>query len=93
MALAVDVLDEDAGLAAAMSTLAADRTRRETLGRAARAYWESHHRVELMAEDYRRVIAQASAMPAPSPAGLPAHLTDDYSSLATGIAREFGIEL
>ena len=91
IALQVDVLEEDAGLVAAMSTLSADRARRETMGRAARQFWEANHRVELMADDYRRLVAQAAALPAPSPAGLPAHLTDDYGSLAEMIASECGV--
>jgi hypothetical protein len=46
-----------------------------------------------MADDYRRVIAQAAATPAPAAAGLPAHLTNDYSARAASIAREVGVEL
>ena len=93
VALSIDLLDEETSLVAAMWRLAGDRVLRETMGRAARAYWQANHRVELMADDYRRVIAQAAVAPAPSPIGLPAHLTDDYSALATGIAREVGVNL
>jgi len=91
VALSIDLLDEDASLLDAMSALASNRARREAMGDAAREYWKTHHQVARMAEDYRRVVAQASALPAPSPAGLPAHLTNDYSALADGIAREFGL--
>jgi glycosyltransferase involved in cell wall biosynthesis len=91
VALSIDLLNEDAALVEAMSTLAADRALRGKMGTAAREYWRQHHDVTLTAEDYKRVIAQAAATPAPSPAGLPAHLTDDYSSLAQSIASEFGV--
>jgi glycosyltransferase involved in cell wall biosynthesis len=93
VAVSIDLLDEDAALLAAMSRLAGDRALRETLGSAAREYWRAHHRVELMADDYRRLITQAASMPAPSQAGLPAHLTHDYGSLAAAIANEIGVEL
>ena len=46
-----------------------------------------------MVEDYRRVIAQAASVPARPIAGLPAHLTDDYSALAASIATEIGVTL
>ena len=93
VALSVDLLEEDAALVAAMSTLAEDRALRERLGKAGREYWQANHRVDLMAEDYRRVILQAASVPARQNPGLPAHLTDDYSALATSIAREVGVDL
>jgi len=89
VAMAVDLLDEDASLVAAMSTLAGDRALRESMGRAAHDYWKAEHHVGLMADDYRRVIAQAAQLPAPAPAALPAHLTKDYGELAASIEREF----
>jgi len=91
VAMSVDLLEEDAALAAAMSVLAEDAGLRERMGRAAREYWAANHRVELMGGDYRQAIARAAAAPAPRPGGLPAHLTNDYSSLATAIASEFGL--
>ena len=91
VAFSIDLLEEDAALVEAMSRLAADAALRERMGRAARDYWRLHHDVRLTAEDYTRVITQAAAIPAPEPEGLPAHLTNDYSSLAESIASEFGI--
>jgi glycosyltransferase involved in cell wall biosynthesis len=95
VAIAVDLLEEDAGLVAAMSMLARDRALRETLGRAAYDYWKAEHHVSLTADDYRRVIAQAAQIPAMTtlPAGLPAHLTSDHSARAMSIAREFDVDV
>jgi glycosyltransferase involved in cell wall biosynthesis len=93
VAIAIDLLDEDAALLAAMSALAGDPASREALGNAGREYWKANHHISLMADDYRRVIALAASTPAPSPTGLPDHLTNDYSARAMSIAREIGVEL
>ena len=92
IAVSIDVLEEDAGLLAAMSRLADDVALRGALAAAGHACWKAEHRVDLMAADYRRVIAQAAALPAPAVRGLPSHLTNDYSARATSIARELGVE-
>jgi len=93
VAVAIDLLDEDAALLAAMSRLAGDRALRETLGKAGHEYWKKEHHVSLMADDYRRVIARAAGLPAPDGAGLPEHLTADYSARSTSIARDIGVNL
>ncbi len=93
IAVSIDLLDEDAGLLAAMSRLSDDLALRAALGNAARECWKAEHQVEQMAGDYLRVIAAAAARPAPDVTGLPAHLTDDYSARATAIARDMGIDL
>lgn len=93
VAMSIDLLDEEAALVEAMSTLARDRVLREALGRAAYDYWKTEHHVSLMADDYRRVIAQAATIPVPALTGLPAHLTDDHSARAEALAREIGVEL
>jgi glycosyltransferase involved in cell wall biosynthesis len=93
IAVSIDLLDEQAALLAAMSRLAEDGTLRNRLGNAGREYWKAHHQISLTASDYQRVIAQAAGTPAPAQAGLPAHLTNDHSSLATSIAREIGVDL
>jgi glycosyltransferase involved in cell wall biosynthesis len=92
IAVSVDLLDEDAALLAAMSRLADDGALRDTLAKAGHEYFKTEHRVELTAGDYRRVIVQAAALPAPSVRGLPPHLTNDYSARATSIARDLGVE-
>ena len=89
----MDLLEEESTLQAAMSRLAEDAELRERLGRAAHAYWAREHHVELMADDYRRVITSAAATRAPSPKRLPEHLSTDYSARAASIAREIGVEL
>jgi glycosyltransferase involved in cell wall biosynthesis len=93
VAVSVDVLEEDDALLAAMSRLARDGELRDRLGRAAHEYWRREHHVDLMADDYRRVIATAAGAPAPKAPGLPRHLTNDYGALAASIASEIGLEL
>jgi glycosyltransferase involved in cell wall biosynthesis len=93
IAVSIDLLDEDAGLLAAMARLADDLALREAIATAGHEYWKAEHRVDQMADDYRRVIAQAIALPAPAVSGLPSHLTNDYSARATSIARELGVEI
>ena len=91
VAIAVDLLEEDEGLAAAMSRLAADDTMRDDLGRAAHAYWSREHSLDQMAEDYRCVMAEAAARPAPMVSGLPSHFTDDYSLLVRQLSEQMGV--
>jgi len=93
VAIAIDLLDEERSLFAAMRRLASDRGLRDALGAAGRAHWAREHRLELMASDYRRVIQAARARPAPDPAGLPAHLMEDYSGHARRIAALFGLDV
>ena len=93
VAIAIDLLDEEGALLAAMRALAGDRRFRETLGRAGRAYWSANHTIDAMADDYRRVIALAAAQPAPIVNDLPAHFTDDHTSKARALAAQFGISL
>jgi glycosyltransferase involved in cell wall biosynthesis len=93
VAVAIDLLDEEASLLHAMRWLADDGRAREAIARSGHAYWAAHHTMEAMAADYRRVIALAAARPAPAPSDLPAHFTEDYSSTARAIASRFGIAL
>jgi glycosyltransferase involved in cell wall biosynthesis len=93
IAVSVDLLDEGEGLLAAMSRLAGDEALRSDLARAGHTYWSHEHSLELMAEDYRRVMAEAVARPAPFVDDLPPHFTDDYTSLARRISQEMGVSL
>jgi glycosyltransferase involved in cell wall biosynthesis len=93
VAVSVDLLDEDEGLMAAMSRLAADERLRSDLARAGHAYWSREHTLELMAEDYRRVMTAAVARPAPHVEDLPSHFTDDHGGLAASIAHELGVNI
>ena len=92
-ALRVDLVDEDASLAAAMRALATDPALRRALGRAGRAYWLGHHTVDAMADDYRRIVPLAARLAAPAVADLPAHFVDDYSGRARSIAAAFGVSV
>jgi len=77
-----------------MRRLAEDGRLREDLSRAGHAYWAAHHTMDVMADDYRRIIRAAAARPVPAPAAdLPPHFTKDYSELARTIARRFGVSI
>jgi glycosyltransferase involved in cell wall biosynthesis len=91
VAIAVDLLDEEEGLSAAMARLAIDTRLRDDLGLAAHAHWAREHTLESMAADYRRLLRDAAAQPAPQVSGLPDHFTDDYSALVRGIADEMSV--
>ncbi|MGE0040147.1 MAG: glycosyltransferase family 4 protein [Vicinamibacterales bacterium] len=91
-AVAIDVLDEQHLLEVALVRLAEDAELREELGRAARAWWERHHRLEPMAEAYEALVTRAAGLAAPSPA-LPAHLLDDWSGRARDLATDLDLDL
>jgi glycosyltransferase involved in cell wall biosynthesis len=93
VAIRIDLLNEDAALQSAMHRLATDARRRADLAQAGYAYWAAHHTMEVMANDYRRIIRQAAAQPIPAPADLPSHLTDDYTESARAIVRQFGLSV
>jgi glycosyltransferase involved in cell wall biosynthesis len=93
IAMRIDLLDEEESLRTAMRRLAADARLRENLARAGQAYWAREHTLDVMVADYRRVIKEAAARPAPAVADLPVHFTDDYAGLARRIARQFGVEI
>jgi glycosyltransferase involved in cell wall biosynthesis len=90
--LRVDLLDEDASLLHAMRRLATDANLRTTLGGAGHEYWAAHHTLDVMAADYRRIIAQAAAKPLPAATDLPSHFLEDYSGLARGIMKQFEVK-
>ena len=91
VAISVDLLDEDNAIQAAMTMLSADGPLRSQLAGAGHAYWLREHRLELMADDYRRVMQDAAARPAPRANGLPSHFTDDYSTLVRRMEEEMGV--
>src|SRR5262245_52774359 len=94
VALRIDLLDEDASLRRAMRRLADDRRLREDLARAGYEFWRTHHTLDVMADDYRRIIRAAVQRPAPPlPPGLPSHFTTDYSDSARRIAGQFDLSV
>lgn len=93
VAIAIDLLDEDESLRLAMRRLATDARLRETLGRAGHAYWKANHTLDVMVGDYRRLLALAADRPAPAPANLPAHFSDDHSGTVRAIASRFGLDI
>jgi glycosyltransferase involved in cell wall biosynthesis len=93
VAISVDLLDEEAGLLRAMSALTADAQLRHALSSAGHTYWSREHTMELMAEDYRRVMRDAATLAAPRVDGLPSHFTADYSWLVRRISEEVGVDI
>jgi glycosyltransferase involved in cell wall biosynthesis len=93
VAVAIDLLDEDASLVRAMHALAGNPQLRRSLALAGHAYWSANHTPEVMARDYERLIALAAARPAPLADDLPGHFTIDHSGTARAIADRFGISL
>jgi glycosyltransferase involved in cell wall biosynthesis len=87
IAVSIDIIDEDHSLHLSLDRLAANPQLRARLGKAARAWWSAHHRLESMAQGYERVIARAASLPAPRPS-LPAHLTPGGTNRLRAIARE-----
>lgn len=93
VALRVDLLDEDRDLVTAMRRLADDAALRATLGDAGHEYWRRHHTLDAMADDYQRLLERAASQPVPATAGLPRHLTTDYSESTRATLARFGISI
>jgi glycosyltransferase involved in cell wall biosynthesis len=66
VAIAIDIVDEDHSLRLAMRRLAADADLRSRLGRAGQEYWQREHTIDVMADDYDRVMAMAASAGPPS---------------------------
>jgi hypothetical protein len=90
VAVAVDVIEEDTALPAALARLAASGELRRAMGGRARAWWEAHHQLPAMADAYERAMADAAARPIPRPP-LPAHLLDDGSAIMDALLTEMGL--
>jgi glycosyltransferase involved in cell wall biosynthesis len=88
--VAIDIMDEDHSLRLAMRRLATDAALRESLGAAARQYWEREHSPARMVEDYRRVLAAAASRPVPGVA-LPAHLTSKGDRLMKQLLGQMSV--
>jgi glycosyltransferase involved in cell wall biosynthesis len=89
-AVAIDVLDEEHSLRLALERLESDASLRARLGSAGRGWWDVHHRLESMADDYERLLSRAQAL-APPQVQLPAHLLEDGSSHARTLLEPLGI--
>lgn len=88
--VAIDILDEDHSLRAAMRRLASDPALRATLGAAGRRYWEREHSMPRMLDDYERILTDAAARPAPRVL-LPAHLVTNGDRVLQRVADAFGV--
>lgn len=95
VSIAIDILDEDHSLRLAMRRLAQDAELRERLGRAGQAWWQREHSLEMMVDDYERVIAAAAARTVDVPEagdGAPPHLRDAGNRRLNALLAPFGIE-
>lgn len=91
--VAIDILDEDHSLRLAMVRLARDRDLRQQLAAAGRKYWRTNHAPELMIGDYRRLIARAATISAPSrsAAEAPPHLFQEGTAALQELLAPFGL--
>ena len=92
--VAIDILDEDHSLRLAMRRLATDASVREQLGRAGQAYWQREHSIDVMVDDYVRIIEDAVSRPAGTPLDspdVPAHLHDTGERRLRALLEPFGI--
>jgi glycosyltransferase involved in cell wall biosynthesis len=87
IALRIDVLEEEQALPQALERLLRDHLYRDELGRAARAYWETHHQLHHMADGYERALTIAASLPNPR-VTLPPHITNDGSDVLRRIASD-----
>jgi glycosyltransferase involved in cell wall biosynthesis len=90
IAVPIDIVEESSELPRAIEQLALDREYRERLGRASRAHWSEHHRLEQMAAAYEGVIARAASMAPPRPQ-LPPHIVADGTEVLRAVASETGV--
>ena len=78
IAVSIDPRDEEHSLVLAIRRLSAEATLRAQLGQAAHNWWRTHATPELAADDWRRILEEAAALPTLAhPADWPAHLTAD----------------
>ena len=89
--IALDILDEDHSLRLAMRRLATDPDLRSRLGRNGRAWWAREHSVDVMVDDYLRVIDAAIARPVAA-VELPPHLRHTATSRLRALVAPFGLE-
>jgi glycosyltransferase involved in cell wall biosynthesis len=91
IAISLDLVHEQWSLENALRRLVHDAELRQSLGRHARRYCRAAHGLDLMAGDYRRIVARAIESDArPLPTGLP-HLHVDGRERVGEILRETGL--
>lgn len=93
VAISIDILDEEHSLKLALRWLAQDPALRHELSQRGRAYWEQHHTIDLMVEDYRAALARAVTLPRPSLDRLPVHLRADGTALVRRLCGELGVQV
>jgi hypothetical protein len=92
--VSVDPRDEEHSLMLALVGLARDRARRETLGSAARLWWQAHATPEHAAAAWLPLLQSAHRAPLPAlPADWPAHLRSDGGEWLRAVAADLGVQL
>jgi glycosyltransferase involved in cell wall biosynthesis len=91
IAISLDLVHEQWSLENAMRRLAIDPELRAQLGRHAREYCRVSHHLDLMAEDYRRILALALQWPAPAPGDALPHLRTDGWERTVSVLGETGL--
>jgi glycosyltransferase involved in cell wall biosynthesis len=86
----IDILAETEELPVALEALVVNADQRTRMGIAARRYWETHHAVDLMADDYERLMTEAAARSG-GDVPLPAHLRTTGDELTRTLLRESGM--
>jgi glycosyltransferase involved in cell wall biosynthesis len=92
IAVTLDPRDEEHSLMLAIRRLSADATLRGQLGRAARAWWETHATPRHAATAWLAILQEAATLaPPPRPRDWPKQFVENGTELARGILDEFGI--
>jgi glycosyltransferase involved in cell wall biosynthesis len=92
IAVGIDMLDEASMLRQSLGLLAARADLRQSIGAAARAFWEADATVGAMAEDYERALVLAQSLPAPANrAAWPRHLSVDGTEKARSLVGGPGL--
>ena len=90
LGVAIDILDEDHSLEITLRRLSTDASLRRQLGLRARQYWESHHRLEMMAEDYHQLLNAHETTPTTSYSQIPI-ADNSIQNHATDLLCTFGV--
>ena len=90
LGVAIDILDEDHSLEITLRRLSTDASLRRQLGLRARQYWESHHRLEMMAEDYHQLLNARETTPTTSYSQIPI-ADNSIQNHATDLLCTFGV--
>ncbi len=90
LGVAIDILDEDHSLEITLRRLSTDANLRKQLGLRARQYWESHHQLEMMANDYQQLLSDDATRPTTSYSQIPI-ADNSIQNHTTNLLCTFGV--